>query len=50
MNISRSNIDRENWTIKKRKISDEQNIKKKGYYDQARDRTRINFRAAVEIT
>ncbi len=32
--ISRSTIDRENWKIKKRKFSEELNIKKKGY-DQA---------------
>ncbi len=37
-------IDRRNWKIKKRKIklSEEQNIKKKGY-DQARGRTRVNI-------
>ncbi len=35
MDISRSTIDRERWQIKKRKISEKQNIKKKGY-DQAR--------------
>ncbi len=44
--ISRSTIDRERWQIKKkRKISEEQNIKNKGY-DQARGRTRVNIRAA----
>ncbi len=41
---SRSNIDIENWKIKKRKV-EEQNIKKKGY-DQARGRTCINIKAA----
>ncbi len=32
---------------KKRKISEKQNIKKKGY-DQARGRTRVNIRAAFQ--
>ncbi len=41
---SRSNIDIENWKIKKRKV-EEQNIKKKGY-DQARGRTCVNIKAA----
>ncbi len=46
--ISRSTIDRENRkSKKKRKISEEQNIKKKGY-DQARGRTRVNIRAAFQ--
>ncbi len=45
--ISRLTIDRENWKIKKRKISEEQNIKKKGY-DQARGRTRVNIGAAFQ--
>ncbi len=42
--ISRSTIDRERWQIKKRKISEKQNIKKKGY-DQAIGRIRINIGA-----
>ncbi len=46
--ISRSTIDREHGKIKKkRKISEEQNIKKKGY-DQARGRTHVNIRAAFQ--
>ncbi len=47
MDISRSTIDRERWQIKKRKISEKQNIKKKGY-DQARGRTHVNIRAAFQ--
>ncbi len=47
MDISRSTIDRENRKIKKRKISEEQNIKKKGY-DQARGRTCVNIGAAFQ--
>ncbi len=47
MDFSRSTIDRENWKIKKRKISEEQNIKKKGY-NQARGRTRVNIGAAFQ--
>ncbi len=43
--ISRSTIDRERWQIKKRKISEKQNTKNKGY-DQARGRSRINIGAA----
>ncbi len=45
MDISRSNsiIDKENLKIKKRKISEEQNIQKKGY-DQASGKTHINIR------
>uniref|UniRef100_A0A671QV73 Uncharacterized protein n=1 Tax=Sinocyclocheilus anshuiensis TaxID=1608454 RepID=A0A671QV73_9TELE len=46
MDISRS-TDRERWQIKKRKISEKQNIKKK-VYDQARGRTRINIGAAFQ--
>ncbi len=43
--ITRLTIDRERWQIKKeRKISEEQNIKKK-VYDQARGRTRVNIGA-----
>ncbi len=45
--ISRSTIDRERWQIKKRKISEKQNIKKKGY-DQASGRTHVNIRAAFQ--
>ncbi len=45
--ISRSTIDRARWQVKKRKISEKQNIKKKGY-DQARGRTRINIGAAFQ--
>ncbi len=40
--ISWLTIDREKCKIKKRKISEEQNIKKMGY-DQARGRTRVNI-------
>ncbi len=47
MDISRSIIDRERWKIKKRKISEEQNVKKQGY-DQARGRTRVNIGAAFQ--
>ncbi len=42
MDISRSTIDRENWKIKNRKISEERNIRNKGY-DQARGRTCVGF-------
>ncbi len=50
--IIRSTIDRENWKIKKKKkkkgkISEEQNIKKKGY-DQARGRIHVNIGAAFQ--
>ncbi len=47
MDISKSTIDRENRKIKQRKISEEQNIKKKGY-DQARGRTRVSIGAAFQ--
>ncbi len=47
MDISRSIIDRERWRIKKRKISEKQNIKQKSY-DQARGRTCVNIRAAFQ--
>ncbi len=40
-------MDRDNWKIKKRKISEEQNIKKKGF-NQARGRTRVNIGAAFQ--
>ncbi len=45
--ISRSTIDRERWQINKNKISEKQNIKKKGY-DQATGRTRVNIGAAFQ--
>ncbi len=49
MDISRSNniIDRENLKIKKRKISEEQNIQNKGY-DQASGKTHINIRTVFQ--
>ncbi len=42
--INRSTIHRELTDKQKRKISEKQNIKKKGY-DQAKGRTRVNIRA-----
>ncbi len=45
--ISRLTIDREKWKIKKRKTSEEQNIKKKRY-DQTRGRTGVNIRAVFQ--
>ncbi len=45
--ISRSIINRERWQIKNRKISEKQNIKKKGYV-KARGRTRVNIGAAFQ--
>ncbi len=47
MDISRSTIDRERWQIKKRKISEKQNIKKKGC-DQARGLNRVNIGATFQ--
>ncbi len=46
---SRSTTDIGNWKIKKRKISEEQYIKKKGY-NQAGGKARVNIGAAVERT
>ncbi len=45
--ISRSTIDKERWPIKKRKISEKQNNKKKGS-NQARGRARVNIGAAFQ--
>ncbi len=45
--ISRSAIDKERWPIKKRKISEKQNNKKKGS-DQTRGRARVNIGAAFQ--